>query len=332
MKLIKYGLFVFFAAFLWGKTDKVMATCSLTSALSNVTVNQNYTFSTNSNGAASREQPQNTAFWSGNSSETYVCPSESTWLGFCAADSNYLVNGTGTVLGPGINAKVYVSNGSGTASEDGGCYSVATSGHFPAKETIPPPLAQWKYVGIRVIINDSSQARNITINNILAGYVYLATENYNNKTIGGTPLTKVYLSGTITIPASCQLSSSSVVELPDTWSGDYSKAGTGVKVGTGTTQPMSIKCLGGSETATIDLHVTTNKVSGDDIVTSNSDVGVRVLDGSGNTISANNGKVSATLNNGTVDVPFTYVPVAITGKNPTPGDYSAIETITVTIP
>ena len=105
-----------------------------------------------------------------------------------------------------------------------------------------------------------------------------------------------------------------MVILPDTYSGDYGKAGTGAKVGTGTTQPMSIQCLGGSESATIDLHVTTSKVSGDDIVTSNPDVGVRVLDGSGNTVSANNGDVSATLSDGAVDVPFTYVPVAITGK------------------
>ena len=117
-----------------------------------------------------------------------------------------------------------------------------------------------------------------------------------------------------------------------TYSGEYSKAGTGATIGTGTSSPMSIKCLGGSETATIDLHVTTSKVSGDDIITSNPDVGVRVLDGNGNKVSANNGKLSTTLSDGVVDVPFTYIPVAITGKNPTPGDYSAIETITVTIP
>lgn len=330
--LFKTCLLLFCSVLLWSKADNAMATCSLTSSLANITQTQAFNFSTNSNGAFVYGDISSTPFWSGQTGETYTCPQPSSQIYFCGTDDQYIGGGTSTVLGPGITGGAYVSNGSQTTLLYGGCFGVSTGGTFPASGTLSPPLTSWKYGGARLIIQDSSEARNITLTNKLVGTLFLATDAYYGKKIGGSPLTRVYLTGTISIPASCTLSSSATIQLPDTYSGEYSKAGAGVKIGNGTTQPMSIKCLGGSESATIDLHVSTSKVSGDDIVTSNPDVGVRVLDGNGNTISANNGKTSATLSAGEVDVPFTYVPVAISGKNPTPGDYSAIETITVTIP
>lgn len=335
MKLIKYGLFVFFAAFLWGKTDKAMASsCSLISAVSNVTINHPFNFKANSNGANVTNEDAPVTFWSGSSDETYVCPAASQSMYICGTDDQYNIGGHSTFISPGITAGAAVTNGSPSVNTltYGGCWGVSISGGpYPASGQMKDSLTTlngWNKALAFFFISDSTQARNITITNKLVGRIFLTTD----WAADGSPLTTVYVSGTITVPASCKLASNSVVILPDTYSGDYGKAGTGAKVGTGTTQPMSIQCLGGSESATIDLHVTTSKVSGDDIVTSNPDVGVRVLDGSGNTVSANNGDVSATLSDGAVDVPFTYVPVAITGKNPTPGDYSAIETITVTIP
>ncbi|HDR1956303.1 TPA: fimbrial protein [Enterobacter hormaechei] len=331
--IVKYALLVCCALFFWGKTDKAMATCSLTSSQASVSVNQNYTFSSNSSGTSSNETPKSVTFWSGNAGETYSCPAPTSYLGICGTDAQYIGGSTSSVLAPGITGGAYASDGNLTTLDYGGCFAVGnTGGTWPAKGTMEGALQPWKYAGAKLYISDSTQARNITLNNVLVGTIFLTTSNYDGKKIGGAPLTKVYLSGTVSIPASCQLASSSVVVLPNTYAGEYSKAGTGGKVGTGTTQPMTIKCLGGSQSATIDLHVTTNKVSGDDIVTTNPDVGVRILDGSGNTVSANSGKVSATLNNGQVDVPFTYVPTAITGNPPTPGEYTAIETIAVTIP
>ncbi|HHT1169197.1 TPA: fimbrial protein [Klebsiella michiganensis] len=332
--LLKYSLLFICSTQLWGITDNAMATCQLTSASASVSVTQNYTFKTNSNGTWGNEIPMSNTFWSGSGSETYTCPQSSKYLYFCGTDDQIIAGGTNTVLGPGIYGGGYASDGSDTTIDDshGGCLGLANSGSFPATGTIPQFFDSWKYAGAKVIIKDSTQARNITINNKLVGTIFMTTSNFTGSKIGGSPLTQIYLSGTISIPASCTLASSSTITLPDTYSGEYSKAGAGATIGTGTSSPMSIKCLGGSETATIDLHVTTSKVSGDDIITSNPDVGVRVLDGNGNKVSANNGKLSTTLSDGAVDVPFTYVPVAITGKNPTPGDYSAIETITVTIP
>ncbi|WP_368540803.1 fimbrial protein [Enterobacter soli] len=329
----KYSLFLLCAAFFWGKTDKAMATCGLTSSVASVTVNQNYTFAKNSNGTGSNETPQKDTFWNGTTSEKYSCPVDTLeFLGFCGTDAQYLVGGKNTSLGPGITGGAYAAYGSGTTGAYGGCFAVGWAGPHPGSGNMPTELTGWKYAGVTLKISDSTQARNITLNNKLVGYIYLASSNYDGKTIGGSPLTKVYVSGTVTIPASCTLASGSTIELPDTFSGEYSKAGTGGKVGTGTTQPMSIKCLGGSESATLNLYVSTTKTSGDDIVTSNPDVGVRVDDGNGKAVSVNTSILTATLNGGEVDVPFTYTPVAITGKNPTPGDYSAIETITVTLP
>lgn len=330
--LFKTCLLLFCFVLLWSKADNAMATCGLTSAQSRVYLTQNITFAKNSNGTTANESPKAT-FWSGSPDETYTCPATSTQMFFCGTDDQYVAAQKGTVLGPGIYAGGYASDGSKTTLAYGGCFGYSTSGEIPATGQMGKgALTSWTYAGVQLVIQDSNQARNITVDNKFVGTIFLTTEDYKHKEIPGGPLTYIYLSGNITIPASCSLASNGVVTLPDTYSGEYSKAGAGVKIGTGTTQPMSIKCLGGSESATIDLHITTSKVSGDDILTSNPDVGVRVLDGSGKTVSANNGKTSATLSAGEVDVPFTYVPVATTGKNPTPGDYSAIETITVTIP
>lgn len=333
----KFSSLIICSALLWSYVDNAMATCGLTSASASVSVTQNYTFKTNSNGTWANETPMSNTFWSGNGSETYTCPQPSNHFYFCGTDDQFMAGGTNTVLGPGIYGGGYASNGSDTtiASNHEGCIGLSTGSSYPATGTmssIGTVLTSWKYAGAKVIIKDSTQARNITVNNKLVGTIFMTTSNFMGSKIGGGPLTQIYLSGTISIPASCTLASSSTITLPDTYSGEYRKAGTGATIGTGTSSPMSIKCLGGSETATIDLHVTTSKVSGDDIITSNPDVGVRVLDGNGNKVSANNGKLSTTLSDGVVDVPFTYIPVAITGKNPTPGDYSAIETITVTIP
>ncbi|MBG2631756.1 fimbrial protein [Klebsiella michiganensis] len=321
----KYVLIIIFTMFsLFHEKSAIASACTLTSSVPTVTETATYPFGTNSNGAGAYGGIYG-VFWSGSGDETYQCPSASKTLALCA------VNSTNNTLAPGITSQIYLGNGTDTSvNHPNNCDSMGNTSEYPASGTIPSGFIGYNQVRVYFEISDSTQARNYSFSNYYAGNVTM--ENTNNASISDTPLTKVYISGSVTVPANCKLKSNSVVVLPDTYSGDYSKAGTGAKVGTGTTQPMSIACSGGSETATIDLHVTTNKVSGDDIVTSNSDVGVRVLDGSGNTISANNGKVSATLNNGTVDVPFTYVPVAITGKNPTPGDYSAIETITVTIP
>lgn len=318
---------------LWCKADNAMATCGLTSAMSTVAITHDYTFNTNSNGSSVLSDGTANTFWSGQQDEQYTCPQASKGLYFCSTDDQMTGGGTSTELAPGITGGAYAYDGSTwNTIQYGGCFGFSTSGMFSPTGTLPGNMAQWKYAGVKLVITNSNQARNVTVTNKLIGTIFLTTEMLNKKTIGGSPLTRVYLTGTIHVPASCKLSSGSTIVLPDTYSGEYSKAGAGGKVGTGTSQTMSIACLGGSDSATIDLHVSTSKVSGDDIVTSNPDVGVRVLDGSGNTVSANNGKVSATLSEGEVNVPFSYVPVAITGKNPAPGDYSAIETISVTIP
>lgn len=331
MNMTKFSLCLCCILLIWLKADNAMATCALTSAISEADVNNNYVFPTNSNGTSVDSVWTATPFWSGSADETYSCPRDASLIGFCGTDDQYMAGGIATSFGPGIFGGAFVSNGNVTTGSYKGCFYL-NKGSFKAQGTVPPGLSIWKYVEVGLKITDSTQARNITLDHKLAGYLYMVNEDYGDRTIGGAPLTRVYVSGTISIPAACTLASNSVVVLPDTYSGDYGKAGPGAKIGTGTTQPMSIKCSGGSASATIDLHVTTNKMSGDDIVTSNPDVGVRVLDSNGNAVSANNGKVSATLNDGAVDVPFTYAPVAITGKNPAPGDYSAIETITVTIP
>ncbi len=330
--LFKTCLLLFCSVLLWSKSDNAMATCSLTSSSANVTLAQNYNFSENSNYAHIYGNLRASPFWSGQANETYTCPSSSSQIFFCGTDDQYVGGGASTALGPGIYAGGYASDGSTTTASYDGCFGIWSTSKYPASGNLPTPLITWKYAGARIVITDSTEARNITLTNKFIGTIFLTTSPYMGEKIGGGPLTRIYLTGTISVPASCTLSSSATIQLPDTFSGEYGKAGAGAKVGNGTSQPMSIKCLGGSESATIDLHVSTSKVSGDDIVTSNPDVGVRVLDGNGNTISANNGKTSATLSAGEVDVPLTYVPVAISGKNPTPGDYSAIETITVTIP
>ena len=327
MRSAKYPLFLFSTVLLWADANNARATCWLTSALASVSTTQNFTFPANSNGTKASQEPI-VPFWSGSPDETYSCPRSTQELWLDTTDDLLVEGGSGTVFGPGIMGGINISNGS--IFYNG--FNVTTEGTFPASGKVPSAFLPWKYVGVRLVISDSTQARNITIYNKIAGYVFLTTEEYYHQRISGDPLTKVFVSGKITIPASCQLESGSVVFMPDTLSGEYGKAGAGGKIGTGISQPLTIRCLGGSDSATIDLHVTTNKAAGDDIVTTNPDVGVRVLDANHQTVSAKGGQISVSLDNGNVKVPLTYVPVAITGKNPKPGSYSAIETIIATLP
>ncbi|MEZ6876814.1 fimbrial protein [Enterobacter sp. KBR-315C3_2022] len=331
---LKFSLILLCTGFLWGKSTAAMANaCKLDYATPIAMVDQNYTFSSNSNGASSKEYPMSETFWPGTSDQMYHCPAPPKGLIFCGTDITRTAGGTATQIAPGITATAYAANGSNTTGLYGGCWGFTSSAAMDSQGPMPSSLLPWKYVGAHFYITDSSVARNITLNAVRVGYIFLLDENMSGKVINsGEAVTNVDVSGTITIPASCKLASNSVVVLPDTYASDFGKAGAGGKVGNGTKQTMAISCLGGSEEATLDLHFSTSKTSGDDIVTSNPDVGVRILNPRGETVSANNGKYSATLYQAASHVDFTYVPVALTGKNPDAGDYSAIETITVNIP
>ncbi|WP_395300823.1 fimbrial protein [Enterobacter sp. ECC-175] len=331
---LKFSLILLCTGFLWGKSTHAMAaTCKMDKADPLALVEQNYTFSSNSNGTSSKERPMSTSFWPGNADTNYICttPPQAMWL--CGTDTTLVAGSTSSQLAPGISGNAYVSNGASTSGDYGGCYGTTFSSAAVTKGPMPSALWQWHYVGVRLNITDSSVARNITLNSKRVGYIYLADQNMSGKALsGGQEITDVNVSGTVTIPASCKLASNSVVVLPDTYAVDFGKAGAGGEVGTGTKQTMTISCLGGSDEANIDLHVTSSKTSGTDIVTSNPDIGVRVLNPRGETISANNGEYTASQYQGASHIDFTYVPVALTGKNPEAGDYSAIETITVTQP
>lgn len=328
MRSAKYPLFLFSTALLWTEANNAMAaTCYLTSSIASVNASHNITFPANSNGTKASQEPI-VPFWSGNANETYSCPAPTQELWFDSTDDHFIEGGSNTVFGPGITGGVNISDGSvfynGT--------NVSTTGTFPASGPIPSLILAFKYAGVHLKISDSSEARDITLYNKLAGYMFLTTEDHYGGQIHGHPLTSVFISGKITIPASCQLTAGSVVVMPDTFSSDYRKAGAGGMVGTGTTQPLSIRCLGGSESATIDLVLMSHKTSVDDILTTNRNVGIRVLDANQNQLPARGGTLSVTLSNGDAKVPFTYVPVATNGLNPDPGSYSAIETIIATMP
>lgn len=254
--------------------------------------------------------------------QTYTCPAPSTILYWCGV-SPLSTSGYATIA-PGIESNVSARVGfSGT--DTSGCFR--SDGAFPASGTLPADMQPFDTAFLHIRIQDSTIARTVQLNNVAAGHIYLMSDT---STSSGVPVTTYYVSGTITVPASCGTITSTTINLPDTYSYQYSSAGS--TVGTGTTQPITIQCSGGNANAVIDLRITTSSSSNGDIVTSNPDIGVRV-EHEGVKLIVNSGwRLGRQLVDGSVTFPLTYIPVSLTGNAPTASSYSAIATMIVSIP
>ena len=327
MKYLQYLYIIFFVMpFFSFNSVQAAGACSAPSAIPSL-YSAGVNLPANINGNAGRSSDYST--FRNIIDQTYTCPTPGSNLMWCGSGPGQQTT-WGGVIAPGIES--YVSVRSGTAGTDTGsytnnCFTVSTSGTFPASGTLPAGLQPFDTAFLHIRILDSTIARTIQLNNVVGGAIYLMSDT---NIVSGMPVTTYYMNGTITVPASCGTITSTTINLPDTYSSQYSSAGS--TVGTGTTQPITIQCSGGNANAVIDLRITTASSSNGDIVTSNPDIGVRV-EHEGVKLIVNSGwRLGRQLVDGSVTFPLTYIPVSLTGNAPTASSYSAIATMIVSIP
>jgi len=173
-----------------------------------------------------------------------------------------------------------------------------------------------KFVGASFIVNQT------------VAYLY---GNQGGAGLGtGTPMVQLDLNATMTVPQSCTINAGNTVEFDfGTLSAQsFSEAGAGQKpAGANTiTKNVGIVCNNIAAQTTMTLRLEATKVSGNAVVSSNSDVGFILANASGteltpNTLSSN---IPFTLDSDdSANVNLMSWPVSITGNQPTAGTATA---------
>ena len=143
----------------------------------------------------------------------------------------------------------------------------------------------------------------------------------------------------IDVPYVCWNAGDSNITLAPAFASDYiGKAGE--MVGAKTTAPLSFSCNAASwESLSVAIAITTGTSAGDDILTSNHDIAVRIFDKDGNIIPPDGRKFTVTMpvpttGNGisTMEIPLSFASVSVTGNRPAPGSYQAIATVSLYFP
>lgn len=156
---------------------------------------------------------------------------------------------------------------------------------------------------------------------------------------GGVAVASVYMSGTVTVPQSCDISPAPItINLGDIMSSKFKTAGAMPDGFTPVNQQLTLACRNISDGVKVDLSFTADvdpKIS-NALKTTNSDIAVMIKDGSGNIISPNNGTLPinmtglGTLNsNGQAEI--NVYPVNTTGNTPAVGEFNATGTVKVEI-
>lgn len=147
----------------------------------------------------------------------------------------------------------------------------------------------------------------------------------------GQPLVQINLNATMTVPQSCTINAGSVVEFDfgDISAQSFLQAGAGQKpAGVNILQKsIGIACNDIAAQSTMTLRLEAGNVSGNAVVSDNSDVGFIVANASGAPLTPNNsGSVIPFRldDNSRANVSLESWPVSITGKQPAAGPVTAI--------
>ncbi|WP_223881696.1 fimbrial protein [Affinibrenneria salicis] len=145
----------------------------------------------------------------------------------------------------------------------------------------------------------------------------------------GSPLVEGYLSGTMTVPQSCELNAGQVIAIDfgNISTGAFKTAGAiadGVKP---VTRTINISCNGIDAQSSLSLRVQADTASGNAIVSDNSDVGFVITDSSNSPLTPND--LSSVLpfkldDNESANVTITAYPVSVTGNKPEAGVVTAL--------
>lgn len=150
---------------------------------------------------------------------------------------------------------------------------------------------------------------------------------------GGIPMSSVYMSGTVTVPQSCDINAGQVINIDfgNLTAKDIKTKGENATGFIPRVVNMTVACNNISEGVKISLSINGDAASGDPtaLATSNNDIGVRILDATGNAISPNDGHLPVAMNYAaqTGTSSMSLAPMNVTGNAPPSGEFTATATI-----
>jgi type 1 fimbria pilin len=150
---------------------------------------------------------------------------------------------------------------------------------------------------------------------------------------GGTPMASVTMTGTVTVPQSCDINAGQIIDVKfgNIYATDIKTKGANAAGYTPKVINMTLACNNISEGVNISLSFNGESSTGDPtaLKTSNDDIGVRILDATGSTVSPNSGRLPVTMNYAaqTGTSSMTLAPMNVTGNEPPVGDFNATATI-----
>ncbi|MFZ1872060.1 MAG: fimbrial protein [Chania sp.] len=175
-----------------------------------------------------------------------------------------------------------------------------------------------------------------TIGNTKLLDIYITSRNVPH---GNVAVASVYMSGTVTVPQSCEISPAPIsINLGDIMSSKFKTAGAMPDGFTPVNQQLTLACRNISDGVKVSLTFTADpdpKIS-NALKTTNGDIAVMIKDGNGNIISPNNGTLPINMSglgtlNSTGQAGINVYPVNTTGNTPAVGVFNATGTVKVEI-
>lgn len=160
--------------------------------------------------------------------------------------------------------------------------------------------------------------------------VYIASDATTQSTV---PVSTVWMSGSVTVPQSCEINGGGVITVPfgDIMSGDIATKGEMAKNFNPKNVNFNVACTNISEGVKVSLSFQGTPDANDPTVlsTTNGDVGVKIQDTAGATVAPLSGRLPLTMDYasqvGTSAI--SLFPVNTTGNTPDTGDFTATATI-----
>lgn len=155
---------------------------------------------------------------------------------------------------------------------------------------------------------------------------------------GGMPMSSIYMSGSVTVPQSCNINAGQVINVnfDNIMSNDIKTKGDIANGFTPKVVNMTLACNNISNGVVVSLSFSGEPASGDPTALKsydNTDIGVRVRDANNNIVSPVNGNLPVTFDYSTQTgtSSMTLAPMNVTGNTPALGRFNAVATINAEI-
>jgi type 1 fimbria pilin len=154
---------------------------------------------------------------------------------------------------------------------------------------------------------------------------------------GGMPMSSVYMSGSVTVPQSCEINAGQVINVKfgNIMSNDIKTNGAIANGFTPKVVDMTLACNNISNGVVVSLSFSGEPSGGDPtaLKTDNNDIGVRVRDANGNIVPPVNGNLPVTFDysSQTGTSSMSLAPMNVTGNPPAIGQFNAVATINAEI-